>query len=73
MVFNYFLLIFLFIFCECNVNLESQNLNFKLVQNDSVIDCFDYKLDENKCEVDYCNKNYLDDFLKKYWKNLEIS
>lgn len=61
------------IFCEYNVNLESQNLNFKLVQNNSVIECFDYKLDENKCEVDYCNKNYLDDFLKKYWKNLEIS
>ena len=61
------------IFCEYNVNLESQNLNFKLIQNNSVIDCFDYKLDENKCEVDYCNKNYLDDFLKKYWKNLEIS
>lgn len=54
------------IFCEYNVNLESQNLNFKLIQNNSVIDCFDYKLDENKCEVDYCNKNYLDDFLKKY-------
>lgn len=60
-------------FCEYNANLESKNLNFKLVKNNSVIDSFDYNLNEHKCENNNCSKNYLNDFLENYWKNLEIN
>lgn len=54
-------------------NLESKTLKFKMLNQEMVESIFDYNFSSFKCLSTLCDKNYLNNFINKYWKNLEIS
>ena len=54
-------------------NLESKTLKFKMLNQEMVESIFDYNFSSFKCLSTLCDKNYLNNFINKYWKNLKIS
>lgn len=57
---------------EYNYSLESNVLKFK-DNNDNFEKSFYYNLVTLKCLSNSCDENYLNNFMNKYWKNLEIN
>lgn len=57
---------------EYNYSLESNVLKFK-DNNDNFEKSFYYNLVTLKCLNGSCDENYLNNFMNKYWKNLEIN
>ena len=58
---------------EYRINLQNKNLSCKFLEGDSIITNYNYDIVDKKCYSDYCDNNYLNNFINKYWKNLEIS
>ena len=54
-----------------NVYLESEKLRFKKFNTNKVIKSFDFDLANLKCASDFCDDDFINNFMNKYWKNLK--
>ena len=54
-----------------NVYLEGEKLRFKKFNTNKVIKSFDFDLANLKCASDFCDDDFINNFMNKYWKNLK--